>query len=79
MGLDIVELVMEVEDAFDVQIPDDRAGQMRTVGELYDFIVESKRETVNPRRTCLSAATFVLEFALSVSFTFSCAAVITFP
>jgi len=49
---------MEVEDAFDVEIPDDRAGQMLTVGDLYDFIVESKRQAVNVRGTCLSAATF---------------------
>lgn len=58
MGLDTVELVMEVEDAFDVEIPDDRAGQMLTVGDLYDFIVESKRDVVDPRGICLSAATF---------------------
>jgi len=34
MGLDSVELVMEVEDAFDVQVPDERACEMRTVRDL---------------------------------------------
>ena len=33
MGLDAVDLVMEVEEAFDIEIPDDRASQMLTVGE----------------------------------------------
>ncbi len=43
MGLDIVEIVIEVEEAFDIRIPDDRAGQMTTVGDLYDLMIESKR------------------------------------
>ena len=52
MGLDLVELVMEVEDAFDIEIPDDRTGEMQTVGGLYDFIVETKGEALSARNTC---------------------------
>jgi acyl carrier protein len=60
MGLDAVELIMEVEDAFDFKIPDDNASQIITVGDLYDYILELKRDTVSPRNVCLSAATFYL-------------------
>ncbi len=58
MGLDTVELVMEVEESFGIAIPDERACQMCTVGDLYSFILE---ETGNQRRAsdrCLTAATF---------------------
>jgi len=64
MGLDTVELMIEVEQAFDVQIPDDRAGEMYTVGDVYDFILEcqsdseSSSESMSPGKVCLSAATF---------------------
>jgi acyl carrier protein len=60
MGLDIVEMVMEVEDAFDVRIPDNLASQIVTVGDLYDFIISARGETADPRQTCLSAATFFM-------------------
>ncbi len=38
MGLDGVELVMEVEDRFDISIPDDHAEHMRTVGDMCDYL-----------------------------------------
>lgn len=60
MGLDAVEIIMEIEDAFDIKIPDDKASQIVTVGDLYDYILELKRDTVSPRNVCLSAATFYL-------------------
>ncbi|MEO1995876.1 MAG: hypothetical protein ABGZ17_11440 [Planctomycetaceae bacterium] len=60
MGLDSVELMIEVEDAFGVQIPDDRGGEMYTVGDVYDFILECKRDADTPRNVCLSAATFFM-------------------
>ena len=41
-SLDIVELVMAMEDAFQIQIPDDRAEFMSTV---HDAIVEVKNLT----------------------------------
>lgn len=38
MGLDFVELIMEIEHTFDVTISDAQAGQSVTVGQLYDVI-----------------------------------------
>ena len=38
MGLDIVEMVMEVESVFGVEIPDAVAERLRTVGDLYDYV-----------------------------------------
>jgi acyl carrier protein len=40
-SLDTVELVMELEDAFSTDIPDDKAEQIQTVGSAVDFIVEA--------------------------------------
>ena len=60
MGLDGVELLMEVEDAFDIQIPDERAGGIRTVGDLYEVVVESSPNDVAPRDVCITAATFFM-------------------
>jgi acyl carrier protein len=37
-SLDIVELIMELEEEFDIQIPDDQAEKIKTVGEAIDFI-----------------------------------------
>jgi len=37
-SLDIVELVMELEEEFDINIPDDQADRIKTVGEAIDFI-----------------------------------------
>jgi len=37
-SLDIVELVMELEEEFDIQIPDTDAEKIKTVGEAIDYI-----------------------------------------
>ncbi len=37
-SLDTVELVMELEDEFDLTIPDEEAEKLRTVGEAIDYI-----------------------------------------
>lgn len=37
-SLDTVELVMELEDEFDLTIPDDQAEKLKTVGEAIDYI-----------------------------------------
>ena len=40
MGLDIVELVMTVEEAFGIDIPDRDAERLRTIGDLYWYVRE---------------------------------------
>jgi acyl carrier protein len=55
MGLDVVELVMEVEEQFGVRIADREAERMRTVGDLYQFLL-GKRSLVLDG--CPSSAVF---------------------
>lgn len=43
-SLDIVELVMELEEEFDIQIPDDQAEKIKTVGEAIDYIETKLKE-----------------------------------
>ncbi len=40
-SLDTVELVMELEDEFDMNIPDDEAEKLQTVGQAIDYIRSS--------------------------------------
>lgn len=47
-SLDTVELVMEFEDKFGIEIPDEDAEKIRTVGEAISYIknkIESKKQT----------------------------------
>ncbi len=39
-SLDIVELVMAFEEEFDIEIPDDAAEHIQTVGDAVKFIAE---------------------------------------
>ncbi len=41
-SLDTVELVMELEDAFDVNIPDEDAEKIQTVGDAINYVKEHK-------------------------------------
>lgn len=41
-SLDTVELVMELEEEFDINIPDDAAEKIQTVGQAIDFIEKTK-------------------------------------
>jgi acyl carrier protein len=41
-SLDTVELIMEFEDAFDMNIPDEEAEKIRTVGDAVKYIEEHK-------------------------------------
>lgn len=43
-SLDIVELVMEFEDAFDMNIPDEDAEKIQTVGDAVNYIKERKQK-----------------------------------
>jgi len=42
-SLDTVELIMEFEKEFDIQIPDDQAENITTVGQAINFITEAKK------------------------------------
>ena len=37
-SLDVVELIMALEEAFDMEIPDDQAEKIRTVQDIYDYM-----------------------------------------
>ena len=43
-SLDIVELVMELEEEFDMSIPDEDAEKIRTVGEAVEYIRKNRGE-----------------------------------
>lgn len=42
-SLDIVELVMAIEEVFDIEIPDDDAENIKTVKDAIDYINEHVR------------------------------------
>ena len=37
-SLDAVELIMAVEEEFDIEIPDDKATEIKTVQDIVDYI-----------------------------------------
>lgn len=39
MGMDTVELVMALEDEFDIAIPNEDASNLAVVGDMFDYIV----------------------------------------
>ncbi len=41
-SLDVVELVMALEEKFDIEIPDDAAEKIATVGDAVKYIEENK-------------------------------------
>jgi len=57
MGIDILNLVTQVERRFSIEIQDRDIQSMSTVGELHDFILS--RVPIAPAGTCLQAAAFV--------------------
>ncbi len=42
-SLDAVEIIMDIEDEFDVQIADDQADSIQTVGDLVKYIETLKQ------------------------------------
>ncbi len=39
-SLDVVDMLMSLEDEFDVEIPDEQIDKIRTVGQLVSYIEE---------------------------------------
>jgi acyl carrier protein len=39
-SLDIVELVMAMEETFDIEIPDDDAEKIQTIGDVFSYVKE---------------------------------------
>jgi acyl carrier protein len=39
-SLDIVELVMAMEEIFDIEIPDDDAEKIQTIGDAFSYVKE---------------------------------------
>jgi len=37
-SLDVVELIMDLQDEFDIEIPDEEAEKVQTVGDVVDYI-----------------------------------------
>jgi acyl carrier protein len=58
MGLDTVELVMEVEEAFGITIPDEDAEKIQTIGDLYRYLLAKLDGPTLTTPGCLSAAVF---------------------
>ena len=42
-SLDVVELVMKFEEAFDIQIPDEDAEKIKTVKDAVDYIEKNQK------------------------------------
>ena len=43
-SLDIVELVMAIEEAFDIEIPDEDAEKIRTVKDAIEYVLKKIQE-----------------------------------
>ena len=56
MGLESVELIMDVEDAFGIQIADEEASKIVTVGELYETILGKLKQARSEE--CMTAKMF---------------------
>lgn len=56
MGLDGIELLIEVEDRFGIAIDDAEGGRVRTVGDLHDLVLA--KLTPSRSSTCLSSHVF---------------------
>ena len=50
-SLDAVELIMAVEEEFDIEIPDDKAAEIKTVQDIVDYI----------KRKCIINADFITQ------------------
>src|SRR5665647_2700568 len=48
-SLDLVELVMTMEEKFDIKISDAEAAQIKTVGDAVDFVIKTAGAYARPR------------------------------
>lgn len=48
MGLEMVEIAMDLEDRFTVSLPDSRVGDCRTYGDLLDLLVDVVADSDSP-------------------------------
>jgi len=58
MGLDAVELIMAVEEKFGINISDEEAQEMRTVGQMYQYVVS--KVAIADRSSCATQKAFHL-------------------
>ncbi len=58
MGLDVVELVIHTEEVFDITIDDFDAGQIQTVGDLYELVC--KLLNVSPTQVLTSSMELII-------------------
>ena len=62
-SLDVVELVMALEEKFDIEIPDEEAEKILTVGDAIAYIENNKQfYTLLNERISLSFIIFAIEF-----------------
>ena len=43
-SLDVVDLVMSLEEEFDVEIPDDQVEKIKTVGDIVKYVEEKEED-----------------------------------
>ncbi len=41
-SLDVVEMLMSIEDEFEIEIPDEKIESLKTVGQVVEYIQENK-------------------------------------
>jgi hypothetical protein len=58
MGLNSVEMIMELERAFGIHIPDEEAFKLRTPRMTYEFIAQRLGAVDEARRACLTLRAF---------------------
>jgi acyl carrier protein len=63
-SLDTVELIMEFEKEFDIQIPDDQAENIATVGQAISYIEEAKNNKDTPFAILYGCYYFKIKFEI---------------
>jgi len=49
MGLDLIEMMMDIEETFDVNIPDETAQKLHTVGDCHLYVLGRIQERISKR------------------------------